>query len=327
MTDTKQTTKTKKSAPKKATKQTEKAEKPLIAPNTVLTLTIDKETAAEAYKTTLKKNAKDLKTSGFRKGKVPADVAEKMLGEDRIIQDALELCVPDAYRALIEKEKKQPLTYPEFNPISLKKGEDWTIEVHIAEKPVISVKGYKKVTKDALKQAETELKKQEKDMAAHVKEAEKKGEKHDHPHEITDQQKREHRLQVIYKALIEHIKPEIPELLVKEETRYDLENVSQRLKQMNIKFEDFLKHRNMTFEQLSTELAAGALGRLQATFIISTLAEEEKITVSQKDVDEVIEKTADKKLQEQQKADPRYQSMLIETLLRQRVAEHLLSLK
>lgn len=320
MTETTQTKKNTKKA-------TEKSEKALIGPNTILTLTIDKKVAAEAYRKTLNKLSKDLKTSGFRKGKVPTDVAEQMLGEDRIIQDALEICVPDAYRALLEKENKQPLTYPEFNPISLKKNEDWTLEVHIAEKPTINTKGYKDVAKKALKKAETELKTQEKELAKHVEEAEKAGEKHDHPHEITDQQRREHKLQVIYKDLIEHIKPEIPELLVKEETRYDLENLSYRLKQMNIKFEDFLKHRGMTFEQLSTELAAGALGRLQATFIISALAEEQKITIEQKDVDAVIEQTADKKLQEQQKGDPRYQSMLIETLLRQRVADHLLNLK
>jgi len=317
--------------PKKTTKKTattdKKTEKALIGKNTVLTLVIDKADAAAAYKKTLNKLSKDLKTSGFRKGKVPADVAEKMLGEDRIIQDALEICVPDAYRTLIEKEKKQPLTYPEFNPISLKKGEDWTLEVHIAEKPEINTKGYKDIAKKALKKAEAELKKQEKEVAEHVKEAEKSDEKHNHAHEITDQQRREHKLQVIYKDLIEHIKPEIPELLVKEETRYDLENLSYRLKGMNIEFEDFLKHRSMSFEQLSTELAAGALGRLQATFIISTLAEEEKIKIEQKDIDEVIEQTADKKLQEQQKADPRYQSMLVETLLRQRVADHLLNLK
>ena len=323
MTETTNTKKTTKKTPKTA----QNTEKALIGKNTVLTLVVDKKTAAEAYKKTLSKLSKDLKTSGFRKGKVPADVAEKMLGEDRIIQDALEICVPDAYRQLLEKEKKQPLTYPEFNPVSLKKGEDWTLEVHIAEKPEINTKGYKDVAKKALKKAEDELKVQEKELAKHVKEAEKAGEKHAHAHEITDQQRREHKLQVIYKDLIEHIKPEIPELLVKEETRYDLENLSYRLKQMNVQFEDFLKHRNMSFEQLSTELAAGALGRLQATFIISALAEEQKITIEQKDVDAVIEQTADKKLQEQQKADPRYQSMLVETLLRQRVADHLLNLK
>ena len=159
MTDTKTTTNTKKTAAK-----AEKTEKALIGKNTVLTLTIDKKTAAAAYKKTVAKLSKDLKTSGFRKGKVPVDVAEKMLGEDRIIQEALEVCVPDAYKALIEKEGKQPLTYPEFNPISLKKGEDWTLEVHIAEKPVINLKGYKAVAKKALKTAETELKQQAKDQ-------------------------------------------------------------------------------------------------------------------------------------------------------------------
>lgn len=326
MTETTAPKKTKKTVATSVKTAEKSSEKPLISANTVLILTIPAETATQSYKKTLHKLAKNLKTSGFRKGKVPADVAETMLGEERIIQDALELCVPDAYRAAVTEKKIQPLTYPEFNPVSLKKGEAWVLEAHVAEKPTITVTGYKEVAKKALKAAEIELKKQEKELADHVAEAAKKGETHNHAHEITDQQKREHRLQAVYTALIQHSKPEIPELLVKEETRYDLENVSYRLKQMNISFEDFLKHRNMSFEQLSTELAAGALGRLQATFIISAIAEAEKIQITQKDIDATIEQTADKKLQEQQKADPRYQSMLTETLLRQRVADHLLSL-
>ncbi len=303
-----------------------KQDKPLIIPNTILTLTIPKSEAEAAYKKSLAKLSPTLKAAGFRKGKVPTNVAEEMLGSEKIIEEALQLVVPDLYRKLMETEKKQPLTYPEFKPLSLVKGEDWKLEVHIAEKPEIKLGSYSKIVQAAKKKAATELETQEKELKKHVQEAIKNGEKHDHPHEVTEPQKREHTLQVIYQELIGSIKPQIAELLVKEETRYDLDNIAHRLQQLNISFEKFLESRKMTFDQLSTELAAGALARLQATFVISAIAEEQKLTVTAKDIDAVIAKTTDEKLREQQKSDPRYQSMLTETLLRQKVADYLLSL-
>ncbi len=303
-----------------------KQDQPLIIPNTILTLIIPKEQATKAYKKSLAKLSVGVKTAGFRKGKVPTQVAEELLGSEKIIEEALQQVVPDLYQRLIESEKKHPLTYPEFKPVSLNKEEDWKLEVHIAEKPEIKLGNYTKTVKDAKKKAAAELEKQQVEMKKHVEEAIKNGEKHDHPHEITEPQKREHVLQTIYQELITTVKPQIAELLVKEETRYDLDNIARRLQQLNITFEKFLEGRKMTFDQLSTELAAGALARLQATFIISAVAEEQKLTVTNKEIEAVIEKTTDEKLKSQQMADPRYQSMLTETLLRQKVADYLLSL-
>lgn len=323
MAETKKTTK---KTPVKKTTKSEKQEKPLIAENTVITLTVPAQEATEAYNQALKKLAKKVSVSGFRKGKVPAKVAEEHLKPESIIEEALQIVIPDLYTKALEKSGYKPLTYPEFRPVSLDKGADWVVEAYIAQRPEIALKGYEKVVKSAQKAAQKELDEQIKAAKKHAEEC--KDDKHNHDNtEPSEEEKKNFIVQYIYRELVKELKPQIQELLVKEETRYDLEQLAQQLKQFNIPFEKFLQQRGMTFEQLSNELAAGALARLQTAFLIDEIAKEAKLTVEKEDLDAAFAKVSDEKLRKQQETDPRYVDMMSQTILRQKVADHLLSLK
>lgn len=322
MADAKKTIKTTKKtdAPETIT------EKPLISANTIITLTIPAKEAQAAYNKALAKLAKKVSVAGFRKGKVPAKVAEENLKPETIIEESLQIVIPALYTEELKKSGHKPLTYPEFNPISLEKGKDWVVEAYIAVRPEINLKGYEKIVSKAQKDAEKELDKQIAEMKKHVEES--KGEEHAHSHaEPSEQEKKDFITQFIYKELVQHIKPQIQELLVKEEARYDLENLAKQLKQFNIPFEKFLEQRKMTFEQLSNELAAGALARLQIAFIIDEIAKTAQLTVEKTDLDAAFAKITDKNLKKQQETDPRYIEMMSQTILRQKVAEHLHNLK
>lgn len=318
----------KKATQPKNTKKTEsKTEKPLIAANTVVTLTIKAADAQSAYQKALTKLAKSVKADGFRKGKVPAKVAEELLKPEAVIEEALQIVIPDLYMEAIKKAEIQPLTYPEFNPVSLEKGKDWIVEAYVAQRPEINLKGYEKIVSTAKKDAEKELKKQLADFKKHVEET-KDDKNHHHDHsEPTEAENRDFIIQFIYRELVTHVKPQVQELLVKEETRYDLENLARQLKQFNIPFEKFLEQRQLTFEQLSNELAAGALARLQTAFIIDEIAKTAKLTVEKTDLDAEFAKITDKQLKKQQETDPRYIEMMSQTILRRKVADHLYSLK
>lgn len=310
----------------KAKTSSKKQEKPLISANTVIKLTIKAKDAQEAYNKALKKLAKSVKADGFRKGKVPAKVAEELLKPEAIIEEALQIVIPELYTNELKKSGVKPLTYPEFNPVSLEKGKDWIVEAYVAQRPEINLKGYEKMVKKAQKDAQKELEKQAKELEKHIKES--KDEKHNHSHDKpSEEEKKNFVIQFIYKELVSNIKPEIQELLVKEETRYDLEQLAKQLKQFNIPFEKFLAQRQMTFEQLSNELAAGALARLQTAFIIDEIAKNAKLSVEKVDIDKEFAKITDKNLKKQQESDPRYIEMMSQTILRQKVADHLFSLK
>jgi FKBP-type peptidyl-prolyl cis-trans isomerase (trigger factor) len=302
------------------------SEQSLIAPNTKLVITISQETAQKAYQKALNKLAKKVKSAGFRQGKVPAKLAEEILGENKVLDEALQQVVPDAYQKAIEQEKKSPLTNPEFQPLSIKKGEAWQLEAHIAEYPEINIKDYRKITQQAKKEAQQPHDHGQKTSDAKDSKDTKDAKKGEAKKELTTEEEKEHTLHHIYQALTTKIKPAVAELLVKEEVRSDLNSLNQRLQQMKLTFDDFLKQRQMTFEQLSSELAAQAVGRLQLTFILDSIAKAEKMSVEDAEIMAEIDKTEDKKLQKQQKSDPYYQNWLRQTLMRKKLVDHLLGL-
>lgn len=319
----KETKKPKKTTAKKTdTKKID--EKPVIIPDTVVKITIPQDEADLAYNIALNRMAKSVKVAGFRKGKVPPKVAEEHLNRESIVEEALRDIVPSLYSQQIEKDKVKPLTYPEFRIVSIKKGGDWVVEAHVGERPTINLKGYKPVVKKALKEAEQEIRSQEKARKKHEKECEDKK----HPHkEPTKRELDNMRLNFIYKALVTHVHPQIQEKLVKEEAENDIKNLMNQLKQYNITFEKYLESRKMTADDFTNEFAANALTRIQISFIVDQVAEEEKITVTQKELDAEIDQIQDEKLKEQRRKDQRYLEMMEQALMRDKVADFLVSLK
>jgi trigger factor len=62
---------------------------------------------------------------GFRRGKAPRPMVERMIGRDRIVEDALDRLVPEVVTEALEQEKVEPYTRPrvesiEFDPLRLK---------------------------------------------------------------------------------------------------------------------------------------------------------------------------------------------------------------
>lgn len=305
-------------------------QKQAIVDNTTFTITIPAEEAQEAYNKMLNQLKKDVSAPGFRKGQVPSKLAEEELGEQNIIQRTLQLVVPDKFQKAMEKADYQPLAQPEFRPVKLEKGDDWEIEVHIAEKPEVSLNGYKNIVKEAKDKAEDLLEKQ----LEQTKKAQQEAEDQDdqsaaskadkvapNQTEPTEEQKKNHQLQQIYQSLVEEVGPDIPELLVKTEVRQELDNLARRLEGMNMEIKDFIEKQGMTFEQLSSQFAAEALGRLQLTFVLDAIAEEEGISVSDQEIEEQVDKIEDEKVREQQRQNDQYRALVEQTLKRRKVAD------
>ncbi|MDQ5951694.1 MAG: Trigger factor [Patescibacteria group bacterium] len=295
----------------------------MIGENTKITLTIPWKDAEPAYKSARAKVAKTLKTDGFRKGKVPAELAEKLAGTEKIIEEALQVVVPPVYQEVVTEAKKQPLTYPEFKPVSVELKQDWIIEAFIAERPEIKLKDYKKTVKTAIKEADKKIKETEEE---HEK-AHKEG-KHaaDHDHNFTDEQKKDYRLQHIYQAMVQETKPVIPELLIKHEVQADLDQLAKQLSEVGLTFEEYMKRRNLAFEQLSQEMTINALGKLQVAFLMDAVAQDAKITIESAEIDTYIKEKVDAKVSDQFTKNPEYRRLLANTLLRQKIADYLLAL-
>ncbi len=294
----------------------------MIAANTILKLTIPKSEVKATYQRVLVKLAKTTKAPGFREGKAPLEIAEGVIGQSKLIEQTFNQVVSHAYYHAVTDQKKQPLTQPEFDPISLDLEKDWEVEAHFAERPEIKLGDYMKLTKAALKTAEKEVTEK---AEAHDKEHAG----HNHAEESEETKKaeaREIRLRQIFKALVESIRPAIPEMLLRQETRFELDDLVRNLTQLNLKLDEYVAKRGITTQDLSNELAATALGKLQLEFILGAIAKEQKFEVAEADYDTALAEIKDEETRKKIKADAQTMRQLEISLVRQKVMDYLLKL-
>jgi len=241
--------------------------------------------------------------------------------------------LPQAYQDLIKESGKVPLTQPEFQAVKVDLNQDWEIEAQIAEKPDVSIKGYEKIAKKAKAEAEKELKAnyQHQDKATDATKTDKV-EPELSPEEKAKKQEQEkshhqeHLLQGMFKALILEFKPQIPELLVKLETRGELEQLIKSIEQFGLSFDDYLTRRQLTFEQLSGELATQSLARIQLEFILEAIIEDQKLVASEAEYDEYLNRLTDEKQRQIQRQDQQYMAYITNLIVRKKATQYLLSL-
>lgn len=290
----------------------------MIGSNVTLTLTLPKAEVATSYKQALKKLSQRVAAPGFRKGKVPAAVAEEKIGRAHLIEHVLDTLLPAAYRAGVEKSGKKPITRPEFSVVSADEGKDWVIEAQFAELPTITLGKYQAHVASGLKAAE-------KTIAEQKKTAQKADDKDKKPAAMTAEQEKEIRLQHIFRELVTQLKPQIPEMLLKHETQHEFEHMASQLKQLGLSVDSYLERRQMNMEQLSQELAISTLNRLQLDLILGAIARERKLTVTPADREAYFAQIKDEKQRQELQKDEHYLGHLDTNLTRQKVVDFLLA--
>lgn len=106
-----------------------------------LVVNVDGETFNKAINNVYKKQVKSINIPGFRKGKAPRRMIEKMYGTEVFYEDAMQDCYPEAlYEAAKEKELKivkvESLEAVEAN------AEGFTFKVNIIVEPTMEMKDY-----------------------------------------------------------------------------------------------------------------------------------------------------------------------------------------
>jgi len=119
-----------------------------------LKFTVSKEKFNEALDTAFRKNASKFKIAGFRNGKVPRNVIEKMYGEGVMYDEAFNIVADEEYIKAIEEHKLDVVSHPEVAIESIGKDKDlvYTITVHV--KPEIKLDKY---TGFEIEKVETEV--------------------------------------------------------------------------------------------------------------------------------------------------------------------------
>ena len=109
----------------------------------VLEFTMSKEDFEKELTKAFNQNAKYFKVPGFRNGKAPRSVVEKMYGEGVLYETVIENNVDDEYRKAIEENKLEVVSKPELDIKQIGKGKDMIYTVTFYVKPEAKLKAYK----------------------------------------------------------------------------------------------------------------------------------------------------------------------------------------
>jgi trigger factor len=90
-----------------------------------LAIEVEQERLDRAVDDAFRRLAGRVDVPGFRRGKAPRSMVERMIGKDRIVEEALDRLLPEVVTEAIEQEKVEPYTRPrvesiEFEPLRLK---------------------------------------------------------------------------------------------------------------------------------------------------------------------------------------------------------------
>ena len=123
-----------------------------------LSISVDKETFEQAVTNVYKKQAKRITIPGFRRGKAPRAIIEKMYGKSVFYEDAVNEIIPDAYEAAVKESGLKIVGRPEFDVDTIdENGVVLTAKVFV--KPEVKIDGYKgiEVEKEAVKVEDSEV--------------------------------------------------------------------------------------------------------------------------------------------------------------------------
>ena len=109
----------------------------------VISFSASKEEFAKGLDSAFKRAVKRVNAPGFRKGKLPRAVFNKMYGEEALYQDAVDAVLPAAYTKAIDELKISPLAMPDIDVKEISKENGVSFEAVVTVKQNVELGEYK----------------------------------------------------------------------------------------------------------------------------------------------------------------------------------------
>lgn len=126
--------------------QVEKLEKNMAK----LTIEASAEDLEKAIEKAYQKQKKQISIPGFRKGKVPRQMVEKMYGKAVFYEDAANELIPDAYEKALEECEEDIVSSPKIEVTQIEAGKPFIFTATVALKPEVKLGKYKGVKVDKI---------------------------------------------------------------------------------------------------------------------------------------------------------------------------------
>ena len=107
-----------------------------------LQFSVDKDTFAKAVSDSFRKNSGKITVPGFRKGKAPRAVVEKMYGKGYFYEDAFNAVLPAAYEEALKESKLDTVGQPDFDVVSVSDEDGVVFSAKVAVRPEVKIENY-----------------------------------------------------------------------------------------------------------------------------------------------------------------------------------------
>ena len=132
--------------------QVEKLEKNMAK----LTVEVSAEDFEKAIEKVYQKQKKQISIPGFRKGKVPRVMVEKMYGKEVFYEDAANDLIPDAYDNALDECEEDIVSSPKIEVTQIEAGKPFVFTATVALKPEVKLGEYKGIKIEKIEREVTE---------------------------------------------------------------------------------------------------------------------------------------------------------------------------
>jgi trigger factor len=119
--------------------QVEKLEKNMAK----LTVEVSAEEVEKAIQNAYLKTRKSINIPGFRKGKAPRQLVEKMYGKEVFYNDAIDALLPSAYAKAADECGEEIVSRPSIDVVQIESGKPFIFTAEVAVKPAVTLGEYK----------------------------------------------------------------------------------------------------------------------------------------------------------------------------------------
>jgi trigger factor len=111
-----------------------------------LTVTVDADRFEKACNEAYMRQRKSISVPGFRKGKVPKALVERMYGEKIFFEDGADILLKEVYPEAYDESGLEIVSQPKIDIVQIEKGKEFIFTAEVAVKPEVKLGKYAGVT-------------------------------------------------------------------------------------------------------------------------------------------------------------------------------------
>jgi len=205
---------------------------------------------------------KSAQVPGFRKGKAPKKLVEEKIDEEKVREETLKKLLPQFYLQAINEHKINPVIAPRVHVEKLEEGKDWQFIAVTCETPEIKLGEYKNNVKKITAKSKII---------------------------IPGKKQSEISFDDIAKELLVSVEIKIPAIITEQEVERLLSQTLDEVKRLGLTLDQYLGSTGRTAADLRKEYEQKAQSDIKLEFVLQKIAQEENITVEDKEVDEAVQ--------------------------------------